>query len=116
MVGGSVKILPKIEMNIGKNKISGFKNKLYFNFWPESSDFSGVKPEEAIAASEEIKGTKSVSESADKARYFELAEGIVSKGGKIGRAYYKFKEEFGYDPPFSWKEEFEGNKDRKSVV
>jgi replicative DNA helicase len=31
--------LPRIEVNIGKNKITAFKNRLFFDFFPENSDF-----------------------------------------------------------------------------
>lgn len=31
--------MPIVELNIGKNKISSFKSKLYFRFFPASSDF-----------------------------------------------------------------------------
>lgn len=31
--------LPRIEINIGKNKITAFKNRLFYDFFPESSDF-----------------------------------------------------------------------------
>jgi replicative DNA helicase len=36
---GQQKPLPVIELSIGKNKISDFKNKLYLKFFPASSDF-----------------------------------------------------------------------------
>ena len=41
-VDNEVKPMPRIEINIGKNKVTAFKNKLYFDFWPESSDFKCV--------------------------------------------------------------------------
>ena len=47
--------LPRIEMIIGKNKISSFKNSLYFDFYPASSDFIGI--DESVIA-EEIQAAK----------------------------------------------------------
>jgi len=32
--------MPTVELNIGKNKITSFKNKIYFDFYPSSSDFA----------------------------------------------------------------------------
>lgn len=41
--------LPCIELDIGKNKVTAFKNKLYFDFYPASSDFIGVAEEAWLA-------------------------------------------------------------------
>jgi len=38
-IGHKIKRLPVIELIIGKNKITDFKNRLFFNFYPASSDF-----------------------------------------------------------------------------
>jgi len=40
--------MPIIELDIGKNKVTSFKNKLYYNFYPASADFEMV-PEGKIA-------------------------------------------------------------------
>jgi replicative DNA helicase len=54
---GMAQRFPRIEMIIGKNKISSFKNSLYYDFYPASSDFiaidEGVIAEEIKAAKEE---------------------------------------------------------------
>jgi len=34
--------MPIIELNIGKNKITGFKERLYFEFYPACSDFAAI--------------------------------------------------------------------------
>ena len=34
--------MPVIELSIGKNKITAFKNRLYFEFFPSASDFIGI--------------------------------------------------------------------------
>ena len=46
---GKQKLLPVIEMSIGKNKISDFKNKLYFRFFPASSDFMSSETPQPVA-------------------------------------------------------------------
>jgi DNA primase catalytic core len=48
-LNGQPELCPIIEMNIGKNKITAFKNRLWFHFYPSSSDFEGVE-ETHIAA------------------------------------------------------------------
>ncbi|HLX53253.1 MAG TPA: hypothetical protein VKR58_04905, partial [Aquella sp.] len=45
---GKAQRFPRIEMIFGKNKITSFKNSLWFDFYPASSDFNGV--DEAIIA------------------------------------------------------------------
>jgi hypothetical protein len=50
--------LPVVELNIGKNKITAFKNKLYFRFFPSNSDFQHMNLSEIhsmLAASENKK-------------------------------------------------------------
>lgn len=42
---GNVCKAPTIELNIGKNKVTAFKSKLWFDFYPASSDFAGVTEE-----------------------------------------------------------------------
>ena len=39
LVEGNPVRMPIIELNIGKNKVSGFKNKLWFEFHPDYSNF-----------------------------------------------------------------------------
>jgi len=46
---------PIVEASIGKNKITGFKEKLYFEFYPFASDFSGV--DSAVVATRMEDGT-----------------------------------------------------------
>lgn len=52
--GGQVK-LPRIELIVEKNKIASFKSSIYLNFWPSSSDFGRVSPEEAMIAREAMR-------------------------------------------------------------
>lgn len=46
--------LPIVELNIGKNKISPFKSKLYFRFFPASSDFREQPLEAQMSLEEEM--------------------------------------------------------------
>ena len=60
LVEGNPVRMPIIELNIGKNKVSGFKNKLWFEFYPDYSDFKNI--DESIilakeAEAEEAKGS-----------------------------------------------------------
>ncbi len=52
---GNLKKMPIVEMNIGKNKISAFKSRLYYQFYPGCSDFKPVPPELIQAAQEELR-------------------------------------------------------------
>lgn len=45
---------PIIELNVGKNKITSFKNKIYFKFFPSCSDFREHPIEVALALQEEV--------------------------------------------------------------
>ncbi len=47
---GQPQRFPRIEMIVGKNKISSFKNSLYFDFYPSSSDFIAI--DEGVIAQE----------------------------------------------------------------
>ncbi|MAG39514.1 hypothetical protein CMI41_00920 [Candidatus Pacearchaeota archaeon] len=61
LVDGAPVRMPIIELSIGKNKVSGFKSKLWFEFYPDYSDFKNI--DESIilakeAEAEENTGTK----------------------------------------------------------
>ena len=45
---GQIKTLPIIELNITKNKISDFKNKLWFKMFPASSNFKRKATQEML--------------------------------------------------------------------
>jgi len=99
---GELKKLPVIEGDVGKNKITAFKNKLYFSFWPASSDFIGTD------------STKMQAQMQDQledlhASYREIvARECGEKGHKLGRAWWCFKDQYGVEPPKAWRAEFEG--------
>ena len=46
--------LPRVELSIQKNKISSFKENLFFDFYPASSDFKEV-PIETVISDRETK-------------------------------------------------------------
>ena len=60
LVEGSPVRMPIIELSIGKNKVSGFKSKLWFEFYPNYSDFKSIDESIVIAkeaAAEDSKGS-----------------------------------------------------------
>lgn len=101
MVDGKPVPLPVIEMNIGKNKITAFKNRLFFNFWPESSDFCCTDSSK-IQSDRQLK----LEDLHDKYRKI-VEEEVLPRGHSLGRAMYIFKERFNVDPPYEWRKEFE---------
>lgn len=54
-LGHKIKKLPVIELYIGKNKITDFKNRLFLNFFPASSDFIARNTDEVEQQIEELK-------------------------------------------------------------
>lgn len=52
---GEQVVLPRIELNIGKNKISDFKGTIYFDFWPASSDYRYVDQETVASDQQQMK-------------------------------------------------------------
>lgn len=50
---GESATLPRIELNIGKNKISDAKEVIWFDFWPASSDYRMVD-KETVAREQEV--------------------------------------------------------------
>lgn len=54
-MGHKIKRLPVIELIIGKNKITDFKNRLFFDFFPASSDFIARNTQEVEQMIEEKK-------------------------------------------------------------
>jgi DNA primase len=57
MGSGGPERRPVIEMNIGKNKITSFKSKIYFKFFPAASDFRTQPLDVALALQEEAAKT-----------------------------------------------------------
>jgi len=48
LVDGDFVPCPTIEVEIGKNKVTGFKGSLWYDFYPHCSDFLGVHEQEII--------------------------------------------------------------------
>jgi DNA primase catalytic core len=55
---GNIRRLPRVEMIFGKNKITSFKDSLYFNFFPASSDFTGIDADVIAAQIQKSKQDK----------------------------------------------------------
>lgn len=52
---GDLKHYPRLEISIGKNKISDFKGTFYLDFWPASSDYYWVSQETVVRDQEAMK-------------------------------------------------------------
>ncbi len=52
---GDIVALPRVELNIGKNKISDMKSTIYLDFWPASSDYRWVDNETVAREQEAMK-------------------------------------------------------------
>jgi len=61
-------------MSIGKNKITSYKDKLYFDFFPASSMYRCC---ERSTAEEELKSAEAIS-----TQHLQNARGIVTPGGR----------------------------------
>lgn len=62
---GKISRSPRLEMIFGKNKITSFKDSLYFDFYPASSDFVGIERDVIAAqldAAEQAKKEKNQNE------------------------------------------------------
>jgi replicative DNA helicase len=57
-LGEDPKRMPRIEVIVGKNKISGFKGQIWLDFYPDSSDWSYVDPSIPMQEETEAKETK----------------------------------------------------------
>lgn len=91
---GSVKC-PRISINITKNKVTGFKNKLWFDFYPAASDFLNI-PEKKVSADINSRKETVVSENSDKFSFYQnLLEEKQEKGYKDGWEMFKLMDEYG---------------------
>jgi len=52
---GEIASLPRVELNIGKNKITDMKGSIYLDFWPASSDYRRVDGETVARDQEAMK-------------------------------------------------------------
>lgn len=89
--------LPRIQMRITKNKITGFKGKLWFDFFPACSDFMYVEEGRVYsdAKTEQKKNQEGGAE--DRAIVDEVLGLMQEKGWKQGAAYYRVIDALGLD-------------------
>lgn len=92
--GTGEKICPRIEIGITKNKITAFKNKLWFDFYPDCSDFVYVPDSKVHADAQAAKQENENGQSGMKEKYLEFREEVESKGQKPGRAFFMFRDHF----------------------
>lgn len=104
--GEGKKICPRISIKIGKNKVSGFKNKLWFDFYPECSDFRGVSAEDVAKDAVNAKKANMADDSARLQSYLSLRTTQQSKGHQEGYIWINWMKDNGFDPndPEQYKE------------
>jgi DNA primase len=89
--------LPTIEIKIGKNKVTSFKNSFFFDFFPSCSDFLTVSPGVVISRQQQEK--KKLSE--DLEEYKAILDSCIAdakeRGHKPGKVYYSFIDRTGID-------------------
>jgi DNA primase catalytic core len=92
--GGGAKRCPRISLNLTKNKVTSFKNKLWYNFYPDCSDFIEVSEKKVF---EEMNSRKTqVSEdNSDKFAFWEMKEQERQDNNrKPGWVMYQLMEQF----------------------
>lgn len=85
---------PRISLNISKNKVTGFKNKLWFDFYPAASDFTGIS-EKKVSADINSRKEQTTSNNSDKFSFYQnLLEEKQEKGYKDGWEMFRLMDEF----------------------
>lgn len=97
-VNGEPKKLPRVELIVGKNKVSSFKGSLWLDFYPEHSQFEGVDASKIEFERKENLEKTSAEQSEQLAFFAQAWEEVMSKGQKPGRAGHIFKDKFGFYP------------------
>ncbi len=95
--GQGKKICPRISVTIGKNKITAFKNRLWFDFYPDSSDFLSIPPAEVARDSAKAKKANGEDDVLRLAEYKTLKQVQVDSGKKDGWVWYQWMQAMGYD-------------------
>jgi DNA primase len=99
--------LPRIQMKISKNKITGFKGKLWLDFFPACSDFMCVD-ETRVFADAKNEQKKLQEDGTDERVAVEEALRQVKEGNmKPGAGWYRIIETLGYDEKTMTNEEKE---------
>lgn len=104
--GDGEKTLPRLSLKIGKNKITNWKNRMWFDFYPEASNFRAV-PDKVVSKDAQSRG-KSISEEdlQKKADYFAICDQAAENGWKSGAIAHKYKELHQEWPPTKWEIEY----------
>ena len=55
---GEEVVLPRVELIIGKNKITEMKGSLFLNFWPAASDFRRVSIQQVRDDAQQVKAER----------------------------------------------------------
>lgn len=100
--GDGLKRLPRISLHIAKNKVTGFKDKLWFDFYPDASDFSYV-PKEKAWADFQAHQNQSLTEN-DEVRelYEKFLDEAEEKGRKEAWIMYQLKDTLGVTDNEAW--------------
>jgi DNA primase len=100
--GEGTKRLPRIAVHIAKNKVTGFKNKLWFDFYPDASDFTYV-PQEKAWADYNAHKNEHLSENDEVRELYEkfLAE-AEEKGRKEAWIMYQLKDTLNITDHEAW--------------
>jgi len=102
---GEERKLPRIEFEIAKNKVNAFKESIWMDFWPNSSDFSCVSNEKVAADARSAKEDIENSKSDKRAFYFEIVEEICDTKGNWKKPMAQYKGEYGEWPSNQWQNE-----------
>lgn len=89
--------LPIIEFQVGKNKITSFKDRMYFQFFPASSSFMGVSPEMVANWKRAEKEKQGSNSDEHQAIYKEVTAIVRENGWKPARAMYLMMERLEMD-------------------
>lgn len=102
-IDGEQKRLPRIEFDISKNKVTAFKETIWLDFWPSSSDFKCVASEKVATDAISEKNKLKDGDVGKRAIYFEFVQETIDKGWKESAPNAKYHEEFGEWPPNDWQ-------------
>jgi len=89
--------LPVIEVQVGKNKITSFKDRMYFQFFPASSYFIGATAEMVNNWRRKEKEAQGEDSVGHKAVYDEVTQIVRDKGWKPARAMFMMMERLDMD-------------------
>lgn len=89
--------LPIIEFQVSKNKVTAFKNRLFFQFFPSSSMFRGISPEVVASLHRKEKDRQGQDGNSHQELYNELAQLIREKDWKPVKVAFEMASRLGLD-------------------